>query len=73
MVFPSPANTTPSHFWKMSFKEMQQRKAQGLCYNCDKKFSPMHKCANSRLLLLQWDEELIDSSKGLGETSQVLE
>lgn len=29
-----------------------------MCYNCDEKFSPHHKCPNRRLLLLQWDDEL---------------
>lgn len=32
------------------------RKAKGLCFNCDKKFTPSHRCANIRLLLLQWNE-----------------
>lgn len=65
---PSNATTTPSQFRKMSFREMQQRRAQGLCYNCDEKFSPLHKCANRRLLLLQWDEELPDYAEESGGT-----
>lgn len=60
------ASTTTPPFRKMSFREMQQRRAQGLCYNCDEKFSPMHKCANRRLLLLQWDDDLTE----LGEESE---
>lgn len=55
---------TPSHFRKISFKEMQQRRAQGMYYNCNEKSFPMHKCANWRLLLLQWDEDLSDSTEG---------
>lgn len=42
---------------RISFNEMQLRKAKGLCFNCDEKFSPSHKCQNRRLLVLQWDEE----------------
>lgn len=38
------------------------RKAKGLCFNCDEKFSPSHKCANKTLLLLQWDDDSVDNS-----------
>lgn len=41
---------------------MQLRKAKGLSLNCDEKFTPTHKCANRRLLLLQWIEEPPDNS-----------
>lgn len=29
---------------KMSPAELQDRRKQGLCYNCDEKFSPGHRC-----------------------------
>ena len=38
---------------------MQERRALGLCYNCDEKFFPGHKCTSSRFLLLLDDPELI--------------
>jgi len=31
---------------------MQERRALGLCYYCDEKFIPDHKCTTSRFLLL---------------------
>jgi len=31
---------------------MQDRRAQGLCYNCDEKYVVDHKCASGRYLLL---------------------
>lgn len=43
---------------------MQIRKSKGLCFNCDEKYSPTHKCPNKKLLLLQWDDhdtEIFDS------------
>lgn len=64
--FPSPntaASSTASHslgntpFRRISFQEMQVRKAKGLCFNCDEKFTPSHKCATRKLLLLQWEDE----------------
>lgn len=36
--------------------KMQDRRAQGLCYNCDDKFFASHKCTSSRFLLLLVDE-----------------
>lgn len=32
---------------------MQKRRAQGLCFNCNEKFTPGHKCQVSQLLLLE--------------------
>jgi len=34
---------------------MQEIRALGLCYNCDEKFIPGHKCTTSRFLLLFGD------------------
>lgn len=48
-------------YQKISFNEMQIRKVKGLCFNCDEKFTPSHKCANRRLLLLKWEEEPPDN------------
>lgn len=45
-------------FKKMSFAELQDRRAKGLYYNCDERFSPHHKCPNRKLLLFQWDDDL---------------
>ncbi|XP_039140565.1 uncharacterized protein LOC120277791 [Dioscorea cayenensis subsp. rotundata] len=47
----------PTTFRRMGFQEMQIRKSKGLCFNCDEKYSPTHKCPNKRLLLLQWDDD----------------
>lgn len=38
---------------RMSWEEMQKRRAQGLCFNCNEKFTPGHKCQVSQLLLLE--------------------
>ena len=37
---------------RLSSSQMQERRALGLCYNCDEKFIPGHKCTTSRFLLL---------------------
>ncbi|XP_039115571.1 uncharacterized protein LOC120251094 [Dioscorea cayenensis subsp. rotundata] len=51
-------STASPPFRKMSYNEMQLRRAKGLCYNCDEIFTPQHKCANRRLLVLQWDDDI---------------
>ncbi|XP_039120775.1 uncharacterized protein LOC120257362 isoform X1 [Dioscorea cayenensis subsp. rotundata] len=50
-------STNSQPFRRISFQEMQVRKAKGLCFNCDEKFTPSHRCVSRRLLLLQWDTE----------------
>ena len=35
---------------------MQQRRTQGLCFNCNKKFTADHKCTKAQLLLLESEE-----------------
>lgn len=56
----TPIPPQPVH--QIGFEEMQVPKAKGLCFNCDEKFSPSHKCPNKRLLLLQWDKTQGDDS-----------
>lgn len=46
-------------FRRLSDAELQSRRAQGLCYRCDEKFSPGHKCKKKELsvLVTQVNEE----------------
>lgn len=37
---------------KLSSSEMKERRDKGLCYNCDDKYSPGHRCKTQRLYLL---------------------
>lgn len=54
-------NQSPT-FKRMDFQEMQVRKAKGLCFTCDDKYSPTHNCLNKLLLLLQWDDTKTENS-----------
>ena len=38
---------------RLTWDEMQKRRAQGLCFNCDEKFTPGHRCRGPQLLLLE--------------------
>ena len=50
---PTPIfNVKPSpSMKKLSWDEMQKRRIQGLCFNCDEKFTPGHRCKGPQLLL----------------------
>ena len=42
---------------RLSWEEMQKRRTQGLCFNCDEKFTPEHKCKGPQLLVLDGGQE----------------
>ncbi|KAL4278328.1 hypothetical protein GQ457_03G010840 [Hibiscus cannabinus] len=52
---------------RLTWNEMQKRRAQGLCFNCDEKFTTGHRCRGSQLLILEgiddsYGEEVIDDT-----------
>ncbi|KAL0297748.1 UNVERIFIED_CONTAM: hypothetical protein Sradi_6826900 [Sesamum radiatum] len=51
---PPPKPPFPAR--RLTPAEMQARCAQGLCFNCDDKFSPGHKCKAKQFLLLLPDD-----------------
>jgi hypothetical protein len=51
----SPAAAMPMKC--LAWDEMQKRRSQGLCFNCDENFTPGHKCQRPHLLLLEGDED----------------
>ncbi|KAH9724161.1 hypothetical protein KPL70_007389 [Citrus sinensis] len=38
---------------RLGWEEMQKRRAQGLCFSCNERFTPGHKCQGPRLLLIE--------------------
>ena len=40
---------------RISWEEMQRRRAQGLCFNCNERFNLGHQCQKPQLLLLEGD------------------
>ena len=47
---------------KISAAQMEERKKKGLCYNCDDKWAPGHKCKQTTLFLIEGVEVTSDSS-----------
>ncbi|CAA0816868.1 Unknown protein, partial [Striga hermonthica] len=44
---------TTSNIWRLTDEEMQQRREKGLCYSCNEKFTPCHKCKGKEVFLLE--------------------
>ena len=42
---------------RLSWEEMQRRRAQGLYFNCNDKFTAGHKCTKAQLLILEAEDE----------------
>lgn len=59
----SPIENTTTSMKRLNWDEMQRRRAQGLCFNCDAKFSAGHKCRGPQLLILEGEEHLDEESK----------
>lgn len=52
-----PFPTKNHNIRKISPAEIQLRREKNMCYFCEEKFSPSHKCSNRQLMLLQLSEE----------------
>ena len=42
---------------RLSSAELHEKRAKGICYNCDQKWSSGHRCRSQYLLLLGTDDE----------------
>ena len=50
-------------FKKLSWSEMQGRREKGLCYNCDEKFGPGHRCKTTPQVFLR---DTLDEAEAYG-------
>nr|GLL22031.1 uncharacterized protein LOC112097934 [Ipomoea trifida] len=57
---------------RMSAAEVQARREKGLCFYCDQKYSPGHRCRRSLHLLIAADD-IGEDGNGLGEPDTALE
>lgn len=54
LTLPSNARaTSTAPIERISWEDMQIRRAQGLCFNCNEKFKAGHRCQTPRLILLE--------------------
>ncbi|XP_058732695.1 uncharacterized protein LOC131604261 [Vicia villosa] len=52
---------------KLTQAQLQERRAQGLCFNCDEKFFTGHKCSTGRFLILIADDDISNDQPELEE------
>nr|XP_033514864.1 uncharacterized protein LOC117279428 [Nicotiana tomentosiformis] len=51
-------STSKVHRWRLSPEEMNEKRAQGLCFFCDERYTIGHKCKNAKqLYLLELEEQ----------------
>lgn len=50
-------NSSPGTFKHLTQTELAEKRAQGLCFRCDGKFAPRHKCPSKTLQVLIVNEE----------------
>jgi hypothetical protein len=51
---PTPNLTQPT---KLTPQQMDERRAKGLCFNCDSKYNKGHKCSEKKLFYIDCEEE----------------
>ncbi|GJT47004.1 ankyrin repeat-containing protein [Tanacetum coccineum] len=58
VVVPSRGQTTikGEHFRKMTESELEERRAKGLCFQCEEKYKPGHRCAPHTLHVMIVDD-----------------
>jgi len=56
-----PTTHTSLLIEKLTLVKLQDRRVVGLCYNCDEKFYPGHKCTTQFLLCLGDEGQLEDN------------
>ncbi|XP_025635201.2 uncharacterized protein [Arachis hypogaea] len=55
-LLPTPPKTNTMH--KLTPMEIQFRREKGICFTCDERYSPSHKCASKHYFLVQTVEEV---------------
>ena len=65
LTLPSTARATPNApFRRLPWEEMQKCRAQGLCFNCNERFTVGHKCQGMQLLLLEGPTDVSEITYG---------
>ena len=62
-----PPSSTPA-IQRLSPTEMKEHRDEGLCFNCDEKFAPGHRCKKLFFIEGCWPEE--DSDDEIGDIEE---
>ncbi|XP_019459949.1 PREDICTED: uncharacterized protein LOC109359708 [Lupinus angustifolius] len=72
----NPPTQTALPIRRLTIAQMQERRAQGLCYNCDEKYHSGHKCQPKQFMLMlvndldSTEEQLLSSMETVDEDIQ---
>ncbi|XP_058777144.1 uncharacterized protein LOC131651501 [Vicia villosa] len=58
---------------RITAAQREERRAKGLCFNCDEKFIPGHRCAAGKFLLLMIDEDSPSNNENDNEGSETVD
>lgn len=77
-TFPSVRQDSPIHIEKLTPTEMRERREKGLCFNCNEKFEPGHRCKKLFLIQGSWpddddNDEDVDMEVEENQHTEVLE
>ncbi|XP_028755923.1 uncharacterized protein LOC114715292 [Neltuma alba] len=64
-LLPTPNMKPITLVKKMTPAEMLIRREKGLCYTCDAKFTPGHKCPNKQYMLIEYEESEENTEVGV--------
>jgi len=53
-----PTPLKPNNLKLLTPADIQFRREKGICFTCDEKYSPSHRCANKHYFLLQCEDEI---------------
>lgn len=53
----APKQVVGSLVKRISWEEMQRMREKGLCFNCNDRFTPGHKCKTPQLFLIEGGED----------------
>jgi hypothetical protein len=62
-VATKPTGPNP-HIKKIYWEEMQRRRDKGLCFNCNERYIPGHRCVVTQMFLIEVDPTSRDSGSG---------
>lgn len=61
------SNQTPK---KLSWDELRRKRSLGLCFSCDERYTPGHKCRKPQLLLIEGDETEEEETEEVQEVEE---
>ncbi|XP_077246164.1 uncharacterized protein LOC143886068 [Tasmannia lanceolata] len=66
-----PIGTTTPIVKKLTQAEMKERRDRGLCYNCDERYTPGHRCKRQQIFMLDLEQDGSDGEELVEPEQQI--